>query len=80
MQAQVSKFAEYFLLHKRVSDPVDAYFLMRALRTVASNAFKKSPLVVTIANPSILASSKGDESLLKVLRLYHQIVERIGTE
>jgi len=65
-EAQVSKFAEYFLLHKRVSDPVDAYFLMRALRTVATNAFKKSPLVVTIANPSILASSKGDESLLKI--------------
>lgn len=66
MQSQVAKLAEYFLRHKRVSDAVDAYHLVRALKTVSKNAFKKSPLVVTLPSTSILASSKGDESYLKV--------------
>jgi hypothetical protein len=58
--------AEFFLRHKRVSNAIDAYHLVRALKTVASNVWKKSPLVVTLPNSAILASSKGEEALLKV--------------
>ncbi len=49
-----------------MSNAVDAYHLLRALKTVASNVWKKSPLVVTLPNSSVLASSKGEDSLVKV--------------
>lgn len=64
-ESQVAKLAEFFLRHKRVSNAVDAYHLLRALKTVASNVWKKSPLVVTLPNSSVLASSKGEDSLVK---------------
>lgn len=56
-----------------MSNAVDAYHLLRALKTVASNVWKKSPLVVTLPNSSVLASSKGEDSLVKVLPFFPEL-------
>lgn len=64
--SQITKLAQYFVQHKGVNNAGDAYHLLRALKTIANNTWKKSPLVVTFPVTSILAASKGEDSLLKI--------------